>query len=167
MDENKEFLSSITVSSVEEMHSFASDVASAFVKKAEAPVVFGLRGDLGSGKTTFAQGFAKALGIQEKVLSPTFLIIKKYEIRNTKSETNSKFKIQNSKFSALYHIDCYRLRGRKEIEELGWNDIIANPKHIVLVEWPERIQGAMPKNSVLLDFKTEEGDKRLITLTKS
>ena len=164
MDENKEFLSSITVSSVEEMHSFASDVASAFVKKAEAPVVFGLRGDLGSGKTTFAQGFAKALGIQEKVLSPTFLIIKKYEIRNTKSETNSKFEIRNSKFSALYHIDCYRLRGRKEIEELGWNDIISNPKHIVLVEWPERIQEVMPKNTIFIEFESVSEDVRRVSV---
>ena len=164
MDENKEFLSSITVSSVEEMHSFASDVASAFVKKAEAPVVFGLRGDLGSGKTTFAQGFAKALGIQEKVLSPTFLIIKKYEIRNTKSETNSKFKIQNSKFSALYHIDCYRLRGRKEIEDLGWNNIISNPKHIVLVEWPERIQEVMPKNTIFIEFESVSEDVRRVSV---
>ena len=75
-------------------------------------VVLALQGNLGGGKTTFLQGFAKGLGIKEKVLSPTFVILKK-------------FRIANSNFENFYHIDCYRLNKDKEILELDFKKIIS------------------------------------------
>ena len=82
---------------------FAARVLAAAPKK--SATVLGLEGDLGAGKTTFLQGFAKALGITEVVNSPTFVIMRKFKMQK------SKFKItnQNSKFSYFYHFDCYRL----------------------------------------------------------
>lgn len=117
------------------------DLAERFVEKLpKAPrlgrgaLVFGLAGDLGSGKTSFVQGVAKAFGIQEHITSPTFVLLKKYQIPNTKFQINSNFQFQN-----LIHVDAYRLDGEHDLKLLGYNEIIPDPKNLVLVEWPERV----------------------------
>jgi len=112
-------------------------------------VVIGLKGNLGGGKTTFLQGFANGLGIKEKILSPTFVILKRFEV-------------PGFRFKDFYHIDCYRLKDEKDILELGWNEIIADSRNIVAVEWPEKIKKAMPKNAVFMDFKFLDQNKREI-----
>ena len=81
--------------------------------------VLALAGDLGAGKTTFLQGFAKGLGVKGKINSPTFVIMKR--------------------FGTFYHLDCCRIQRPEEILDLGWEEIISDPKNIVAVEWPERI----------------------------
>jgi len=118
-------------------------------------IIIGLRGELGSGKTTFIQGFAKGLGIKEKVLSPTFVIIKPYKIPDIR------YKLQN-----LYHVDCYRIDKAKEIFELGWKDMIADPANIVVVEWSERIKSILPTDSIILDFQTIDKNKRQLHFVK-
>jgi len=105
-------------------------------------MVLALSGNLGGGKTTFLQGFAKGLGIKEKILSPTFVIMKK--------------------FGNFYHIDCYRLKNEKDILELGFKEIIKNPKNIVAIEWPEKIKKILPKNTILIKFKFIDKNKREI-----
>ena len=105
-------------------------------------VVLGLSGNLGGGKTTFLQGFAKGLGIKEKILSPTFVIMKR--------------------FKNFYHIDCYRVKNEKDILELGWEEIINNPKNIIAVEWPEKIKSILPKNAILINFKFIDENTREI-----
>lgn len=112
-------------------------------------IIIGLQGDLGSGKTTFIQGFAKGLGIAEKVLSPTFVIIKPYKIPDTRN------KLRN-----FYHIDCYRIAKAREILELGWKDMIGDPANIVVVEWSERIKSILPKDAIIIDFQTRDKNKR-------
>ena len=126
--------------------------------KNKSAVVFGLQGNLGGGKTTFLQGFAKGLGIKEKILSPTFVILKRfkitgYGIQNIESRINSKVKIQNSKFTDFYHIDCYRLENAKEILGLDFKEIISDPKNIVAIEWPEKIKRVLPKDTIFIKFK--------------
>ncbi len=106
--------------------------------------VLALRGNLGAGKTTFLQGFAIGLGIKEKVLSPTYVVMKHFNI--------------------FYHFDCYRLKDEKDVLELGWKEIISNPKNIVAIEWPERIKKALPKNIIKINFKTLTENKREIKL---
>lgn len=103
-------------------------------------IILGLRGNLGGGKTTFLQGFAKGLKVKEKILSPTFVILKH-------------FKIINSKFTDFYHVDCYRINNVEEIMELGFKEIISNSKNIVAVEWSERIRKILPKSAIEIDFK--------------
>lgn len=115
------------------------------------PMIFGLEGELGAGKTTFVQGFAKALGVEEKVLSPTFLILKEFNIPNSKR--------------ILYHIDCYRIEGPKDILQLGWKDIIENKNSIVMIEWPERIAEILPEDIKIIRFTHNGGDKRTIEIT--
>ena len=115
---------------------FAKKITRQTRKKA---VVLGLKGNLGGGKTTFIQGFAKGLGIKEKILSPTFVIMRK-------------FKAPSSISKVFYHIDCYRIQKPKELLSLGFKEIISNPKNIVVIEWSDRIKKIMPKNSIWINF---------------
>ena len=114
-------------------------------------IVLGLKGNLGGGKTTFMQGFAKGLGIKEKILSPTFVILKRFEV-------------PGFRFANLYHIDCYRMKNEKDILELGFKEIISDPRNIVAVEWPERIKKAVPKNAILIEFSFIKGSRREIKI---
>ncbi|OGZ66514.1 MAG: tRNA (adenosine(37)-N6)-threonylcarbamoyltransferase complex ATPase subunit type 1 TsaE, partial [Candidatus Staskawiczbacteria bacterium RIFCSPHIGHO2_01_FULL_41_41] len=117
---------------------FAREILAAGTQK--NAVVLALSGDLGSGKTTFLQGFAKGLGIEEVVNSPTFIVMKR-------------FKIYDLRFKNFYHIDCYRLDNEKDVEFLHFQEIISNPKNIVAIEWPEKIAGILPQNSISITFK--------------
>ncbi len=107
--------------------------------------VIGLEGELGGGKTTFIQGFAKGLGIKKKILSPTFVIMKK--------------------FNNFYHIDCYRIQKSKELLDLGFKEIISNPKNIITVEWADKIKRIMPKHTFWIKFEFVDEKKRKITFT--
>jgi len=115
-------------------------------------MVLGLEGDLGGGKTTFLQGFANGLGIKEKVLSPTFLIIKRFEIKN-------------KRFKNFYHIDCYRIDSIKDIEELGLKEIFLNPSNIVAVEWSEKIKKILPKSTIIIKFDFIGKNKRGVVIS--
>jgi len=110
--------------------------------KGKSAIVLGLKGNLGAGKTTFLQGFAKGLDVKEKILSPTFVILKR--------------------FKNFYHIDCYRLKNHKEVLELDFKKIISNPKNIVAIEWPEKIKKILPQNTIFIDFKFIDKNKREI-----
>jgi len=103
-------------------------------------LVIGLTGNLGGGKTTFLQGLAKGLGVREKILSPTFVISKR-------------FRIQSEKFKNFYHFDCYRLNSAKEVLPLGFKEIIRNPENIVAIEWADRIIEILPPSTIFLEFK--------------
>jgi tRNA threonylcarbamoyladenosine biosynthesis protein TsaE len=114
-------------------------------------IIIGLHGNLGSGKTTFIQGFAKGLAIKDKILSPTFVILKRFEITKIT-------------FKNFYHIDCYRLKNEKDILELGLKEIILNPENIVAIEWPEKIKKVLPKKAITIKFKLIEKNKREIII---
>jgi len=114
-------------------------------------LVFGLKGDLGAGKTTFLQGFGKGLGIRGRIISPTYVIM-------------NRFPLKKGKFRNFYHIDCYRLENVKEMKALGFEEIIGDKKNIVCVEWPERIKRILPKETTMIGFEMLEGDKRRITI---
>jgi tRNA threonylcarbamoyladenosine biosynthesis protein TsaE len=143
-----------------------------------------LEGDLGSGKTTFTQGFLKGLKVKGPYTSPTFLIIKNYkkEISNPKSEIRNKSQITNSKskkyqipntkyqIQNIYHIDAYRVQ-TKDILSLGWEEMLKdNPPaggNIIIVEWADRIKKIIPKDSVWIKFKWLDENKRKVTFMSS
>ena len=120
-------------------------------KQNEKAQILALEGDLGAGKTTFLQGFAKGLGIKEHILSPTFVIFKK-------------FKIQNSLFNLFYHIDCYRLKDSKDLLSLGFEEFSSNPKNIIAIEWSEIIKDVLPKDKISIHFEFKNEKERIITI---
>ncbi len=117
-------------------------------------------GNLGAGKTSFILGFLDYFGIKPNAASPTFVIMKKYRpIKNSKYENET---IEN-----IYHIDAYRLSSKKDLEIIGFRNVLENPKNIILIEWPERIKDAKFKNkiSVKMDYGKKENE-RMIYLKK-
>ena len=107
----------------------------------------GLMGDLGAGKTTFLQGFARALAIKERILSPTFLIMRKLPMARSRT---------------FYHVDCYRISKEKELLDLGFKEILADSRNIIVVEWADKIPGILPKDAIILKFFHLDINKRKI-----
>ncbi len=102
-----------------------------FGRSAAPGDIYTLEGDLGAGKTVFAQGFAAGLGITEPVNSPTFTILQMYEGGRL----------------PLYHFDVYRIADPSEMDEIGYEDCFFG-KGVCLVEWPERIEELLPPDCV-------------------
>jgi len=94
-----------------------------------------LFGNLGAGKTAWVSACAEYLGVKEHVTSPTFVILKNYDLNNRI-------------FKRLIHIDAYRLERTEELLNLGWKEIIADKGNIIFLEWPERVSEILPKDSV-------------------
>jgi len=130
-----------------------------------------LTGELGSGKTTFAQGVLRGLGAKGPYTSPTFVILKCYERKIRKSDQSSAFpllaKARNSSkpsfIQNIYHVDTYRV-GPKDILDLGWREIISDKHNVVIVEWAERIKKVIPKKAIWLKFRCLKGDRRRIVI---
>jgi len=112
-------------------------------------LVFALTGDLGTGKTTFIQGFLRGLKIKKKITSPTFVLIKKFVIRVNP-------RINPRKSATVYHIDCYRIKKASELLKIGLREIFNNPQNIILIEWAEKIKNFLPKNTIWIKFKHGE-----------
>ena len=72
--------------------------------------------------------------------------------------------VLGGKFSFLIHIDAYRLKGGAELNTIGWQRIIADPKNLVMIEWPELVADAMPANARYIDFKHVDETTREITV---
>jgi tRNA threonylcarbamoyladenosine biosynthesis protein TsaE len=116
--------------------------------------VVGLIGNLGAGKTTFAQGFLKELGVKRRVISPTFLIVRNY-------------KLKDSQYGEVFHIDCYRLRKPQELISLGFEALSRNPANIVLIEWPELIKKYLPRDTRWITIEhPEKGTHRTVRFMK-
>ena len=125
-------------------------------KPGRRALVLALKGDLGGGKTSFAKGFAKGLGIEIRVASPTFVILKKYDL--------SKKGERSGKFERFFHIDSYRIGNMKEMADLGFKKIRENPANIILVEWAETVKEILPRDAVWLDFEFLDARSRRITV---
>ena len=131
--------------------------------KGDAAAVVALEGELGAGKTVFIQGLAKGLSLEAKIKSPTFVLMKIYNI-DQKSGDDSKLEIQNSKFTTLYHLDCYRLRDEQDLVVLEMKEIMANPKNIVLIEWADRVAKALPEDCFKIHIDHIGENKRKISI---
>ena len=112
--------------------------------------MYTLTGDLGVGKTVFTQGFAKGLGIEEPVCSPTFTIVQEY------GEGRLPF----------YHFDVYRIGDVEEMDEVGYEDYIMG-QGVSLIEWAGLIEEILPENrtEVIIEKDLEQGfEYRRITI---
>jgi tRNA threonylcarbamoyladenosine biosynthesis protein TsaE len=102
------------------------------------PIIMCLYGQLGSGKTTFAQGVLRGLGIEGRILSPTFTIVRRY--------------VSVPLHRDVFHIDWYRLTREEDIMGLGFQDIFSDPSVFAIVEWADRLGAILPDRRVDVRF---------------
>ena len=112
--------------------------------------VAGLYGNLGSGKTTFTQCVAEILGVEEHLTSPTFVIMKR-------------FKIKDLRFKDLIHIDAYRLKSGDELRKLGFEELLRDPKNLILIEWADLVADILPADHKKLNFEFVDDITRKIS----
>ncbi|MFA5644465.1 MAG: tRNA (adenosine(37)-N6)-threonylcarbamoyltransferase complex ATPase subunit type 1 TsaE [Patescibacteria group bacterium] len=107
--------------------------------------IFCLSGQLGSGKTTLSQGIAKGLGIKKNITSPTFIIYNAYKINKNSN------KIKN-----LIHIDAYRLTGIKDLESIGFFDLLKQKDIVLIIEWGEKIKKHLSPKTIFIEIKLKK-----------
>ncbi len=112
-----------------------------------------LHGDLGAGKTTFAQGIAHGLLVDGYVQSPTFSLVHEHEGRDGDDEP-----------VRLYHLDLYRLSGETELDSFGFDDYLVPTDGISLIEWPERAVDRLPDRYLLVRLEHHGEDQRRLTI---
>lgn len=137
--------------SLEEFQKIAQDFAGKVAPVPNRATVIGLYGNLGAGKTTFVQALAKALGVTETVNSPTFLIFKRYTLHD-------------SRYTNLIHTDAYRLKSSDELRRLCFNELLADPHNLILIEWADRVADLLPKDHIQLHFEFVGDTTRSISL---
>ena len=128
----------------EETEALGARLASALTKGA----VVAFTGDLGAGKTAFVSAMARALGVEERVTSPTFTIVNEYEGGRL----------------PLFHFDMYRLDSADELFHIGWEDYLARGG-VCAVEWSENVEEAIEADAVRVSILRGGGDDdRIITI---
>lgn len=138
----------IVTKSVDETKEFARTFA--VLKPHHKPLIIALNGDLGAGKTAFVQGFAEGLKITDKIISPTFVLIRQHKVPNTDQ--------------TLHHIDLYRLEENTDIKTLGVEDLLKNQNNIVLIEWADKIKDHLPNNTIYISIEKLNENHRKITI---
>ena len=113
-------------------------IGESLAKNAKPGDIFCLRGDLGAGKTVFAEGFAKGLGVNCDITSPTFTILNEYYEGRL----------------CLYHFDLYRLKDPSELFGIGYEEYFFG-NGVTLVEWPERAEDLIPHNAIFITIETD------------
>lgn len=142
--------------SIKDTEKFAENFVKEISKtgKGKKATLVKLSGELGSGKTAFTKGVARALGVRNTVTSPTFVLEKIYIL--PKSGT----------FSKLAHIDAYRLERGEELTPLRFEELINDPEALILIEWPERVKDALPTEAHTVSFKVVDDSTRDILWQK-
>lgn len=129
----------------------SADETAALAEKFASGLVGGevilLSGDLGAGKTVFAKGVAKALGVTGEVKSPTFTLCCEYDGR-----------------LRLVHIDAYRLKNGAEAEACGLNEKFGDKTAVCLIEWPSQIASVLPQNTIKINIDRVSDNQRKITI---
>ena len=112
-----------------------------------------LHGDLGAGKTTFTQGIARGMEIEEPVQSPTFTLVNEHDGRASDGSP-----------LRLYHLDLYRLAGEADLESFGFEQYLAPVDGVAVVEWPERAAAVLPEAFLLVRLEPIGGDARRVVV---
>jgi len=129
---------------VEEMDVLAAEMVDQLI----AARVILLHGDLGAGKTTFVQGVAKALGVTRPVKSPTYTLVNVHQVNH-------------AVIANLVHVDLYRIArvDANEMRQIGLDELLADPKNLVMIEWPERLDTPL---SGLDLYLSQDGDTHVL-----
>lgn len=140
------------IGSLGELEGFAREALAAAEPPAARATVFALSDKLGAGKTAFVQALGRALGVEERIASPTFLVMKRYDVP------------QGERFDALVHVDAYRVEDPAELAVLGFADVLASPRTLICIEWPERVASLLPAAGIMrFTFTLEPDGTRTIT----
>ncbi len=124
-------------------------------KLQEHATIIGLSGELGSGKTTFIQGFFRGMGLRKRALSPTFILMRR-------------IKLKNRKFKNIFHIDAYRMKKPDEFMKFGFREIIKNQQNIILIEWADKLKKILPRGIIWLRFRHgKKENRRMIQVSKN
>lgn len=110
-----------------------------------------LCGELGAGKTAFTKAIAKALGVEETVNSPTFVLEKIYQLPPPAT------------FSRLVHIDAYRLESGADLAPLGFDELMQDAGNLIILEWPEKVAEALPAPTKSISIVIEQDESRIIS----
>ena len=126
------------------------EIASDLAKNVKAPAFICLRGELGAGKTVFAKGFARSLGISEKrIKSPTYTFVREYKVKRNK----------------LYHFDFFRIEKPDDLMTETVREIFERKNAIIIMEWPEHVRQILPPGSKEIRFEYVDENTRKITIT--
>ena len=118
-------------------------LANSIAKNVPVGTVIALNGSLGSGKTTFTQGFAESVGITETVISPTFKLISEY--------LGNKF--------WLFHIDAYRLKGSQDFLNIGGEEYLTPKNGITIIEWGDILNDLLSNKVIRIEFERIVGQQ--------
>ncbi|MGH8228371.1 MAG: tRNA (adenosine(37)-N6)-threonylcarbamoyltransferase complex ATPase subunit type 1 TsaE [Steroidobacteraceae bacterium] len=136
----------IVAPSAEETEAAGAALAAALPSLEAGAASVHLQGGLGAGKTTFARGFLRRLGVAGPLRSPTFTLLERHEAGGL----------------VFAHVDLYRLGAPRDVEDLGLRDL-ARPGHVWLIEWPERGLGFLPEPDLFLQLEVLESEAHAIT----
>ena len=139
----------IELDSEQELVARAGGFARALHSAGAWPLLIGLRGDLGSGKTTWVRAMLRGLGYAGRVPSPTYTLLEQYACGSL----------------SMIHLDLYRLRSGEELENLGLRDWLAEPQRWLAVEWPERAPELAALCDLTLAFEIPASGGRRVTVT--
>jgi tRNA threonylcarbamoyladenosine biosynthesis protein TsaE len=114
--------------------------------------VLAFSGELGAGKTTLTKELARKFGIKENIISPTFVIMKFYDI-DRDSEYYSHFK-------KLIHIDAYRLDSHEELNKIGWDELVNDKENLIILEWPERVEKCLKEGTCWIKLEHIDEETR-------
>lgn len=141
-----------TIKTPAEFKSVIEDIFSEHKKTEQDNLVITLDGTLGAGKTAFTKVLGEQLNITETIVSPTFNIMKQYQIDSTE-------------FDELIHIDAYRLEDVAEASPLRLQELISQPKKIVCIEWPEIIASIIPEQAVRIKINIKSDEEREVVVS--
>ncbi len=139
--------------SAQETEELGQKIAARILKKGSGAhsTILALYGELGSGKTTFVRGFGRGLGLPHRFLSPTFIIVREYPL-------------ETGFFRRFYHVDLFRTETEADLTDFGFTEIFADPGHLVVIEWAERLGLLLPNDRIDVNFMHKNNDKRVISI---
>lgn len=138
------------IENLEALEEEASALLKTLTPRTDRATLVTLSGELGAGKTSFVKALGKALGVQEHITSPTFVLLKSYPL-------------SRKDFSRLIHVDAYRLAGGAHLAPLKFDEYLADPRNLIVLEWPERIEDALPKADIALSLSVVEDERRTLS----
>jgi tRNA threonylcarbamoyladenosine biosynthesis protein TsaE len=127
-----------------------NNLGKSYAKKVKSGDFLAFYGNLGGGKTTFIQGLAEGLNITRRIISPTFIIVRHY----------------NLKKGSFYHIDLYRTQTKHDLLSVGLDEIINNNDNITAVEWSDKLGDLKPKKRIEFYFEYLNEEERKIKIKK-